>query len=224
MQDTVRALGLLAASRSKDKLHIAQKFRKGSFEIEKQLSRTCRKSIVIAIGGNVPGKWGHPRQTIEKAMQLLACCGLQRIQRSPIYRTTASGQIRQPPYLNLVVTAKCALSPRQLLGLAKSLERRSGRRLVGRNGPRPLDIDLIDYAGKVVNWPSLRSRPQLVLPHPLMSDRPFVLVPLADLLPHWRHPVSGLTADQLLRRQGGIHRLMLRREISRVDSPAHPCD
>jgi 7,8-dihydro-6-hydroxymethylpterin-pyrophosphokinase len=57
-----------------------------------------------------------------------------------------------------------------------------------------------------------------------MSDRPFVLVPLADLLPHWRHPVSGLTADQLLRRQGGIQRLMLRREISRVDSESHPCD
>ena len=178
----------------------------------------------MALGANVPGLWGDPYTTLQKAQQVLVFCGFRDIRVSPLYRTKGHGQIRQPPYLNLVLAAQCALSPRQIIDIAKQIERRSGRRLVGRNGPRPLDIDLIDYAGRIVNWPPARARAKLVLPHPLMAERPFVLAPLEDIAPLWRHPVFGLTARQLLRRQGGRHEIMLRREICRVDLNALTCN
>ena len=181
-------------------------------------------SVLLALGANVPGVWGGPYATLQNALLLLASEGFHNLKASPMYRTKAFGQVRQPPYFNLVVAAECALSPRQVLDIAKKIERRSGRRLVGRNGPRPLDIDLIDYAGRIVNWPGGHKRPKLMLPHPLIADRPFVLVPLCDLAPRWRHPVTGLSARQLLGRHGGLRQILLRREISRVDSVPDPCD
>lgn len=188
-------------------------------EKEKQLSFNCRKCIVLALGANVPGHWGNPQETLTKAIQLLACHGLKHTSVSPWYATKVYGQIRQPPFLNLVLVARqddgCALSPRQCIDIAKKLERMAGRRLLSRNGPRPLDIDLIDYAGRIINWHHGMKRPKLVLPHPLAAWRPFVLVPLADAAPKWRHPVLQLTARELLHRQGGRHRVMLRREMSR---------
>ena len=180
--------------------------------------------VILALGANVDGAWGAPEETLKRCLNVLKVQGFSAIRTSPLYLTRAHGAVRQPPYLNAVLQAICANTPRQTIELFKQNERCSGRRLVGRNGPRPLDIDLLDYAGRVVNWGAGHPRPKLVLPHPLLAERAFVLVPLVDLAPDWRHPVSGLTAHQLLIRQGGRRKFMLRREIFQVDHSLGSCD
>jgi 2-amino-4-hydroxy-6-hydroxymethyldihydropteridine diphosphokinase len=86
-----------------------------------------------------------------------------------------------------------------MLRLLKRIERRAGRRLGRRWGPRPLDIDILDYRGTRIGWPPRRREPgRLILPHPEMHRRVFVLVPLLEIAPHWRHPILGLGARALL--------------------------
>lgn len=179
---------------------------------------------LIALGANVQGAWGLPERTLGLCLERLAKEGFGKFLISPTYRTKALGAVRQPDYLNVVVQAANTNSPRETIALFKRLERLAGRQLRARNAARPLDIDLLDCAGKVVNWPAKHPRPQVVLPHPLLADRAFVLAPLADIAPYWRHPVCGLTARQLFHRLGGIRQSLHRREIFRVDPIRVPCD
>jgi 2-amino-4-hydroxy-6-hydroxymethyldihydropteridine diphosphokinase len=83
-------------------------------------------------------------------------------------------------------------TPRELLSAVKGIEKRLGRVPTFRNGPRVIDIDLLDVGGAV------RRRPYPVLPHPRLEGRRFVLAPLAEIAPRWRHPVTGETARRLL--------------------------
>jgi 2-amino-4-hydroxy-6-hydroxymethyldihydropteridine diphosphokinase len=122
---------------------------------------------------------------------------------SPLYETAAVGSARQPPYANAVAALDTSLPPAALLRVLKAIERKSGRRGGRPWGARTLDIDIVDYAGLVRNWRAGRggfARPgerPLVLPHPLAHARPFVLRPLLDVAPGWRHPVLGLSAREL---------------------------
>jgi 2-amino-4-hydroxy-6-hydroxymethyldihydropteridine diphosphokinase len=93
------------------------------------------------------------------------------------------------------------MAPARLLRLLKHIERRAGRKLAPPLSPRPVDIDILDFGGRRLNWPALRrERGRLVLPHPLLHVRSFVLVPLAEVAPTWRHPVLGYQARTLLAR------------------------
>lgn len=100
-----------------------------------------------------------------------------------------------PPYVNAVALIGTVLSPEALLALLHSIETEFGRdRSTGRakdNAPRPLDLDLLDYNGVIQQGPP-------ALPHPRMIERNFVLVPLADVAPDWRDPVSGRKVSELM--------------------------
>jgi 2-amino-4-hydroxy-6-hydroxymethyldihydropteridine diphosphokinase len=122
---------------------------------------------------------------------------------SPLYETAAVGNARQPPYVNAVALLDTHLSPEALLRVLKAIERRSGRRGGRPWGPRSLDIDIVDYGGLVKRWHGGQAdfgragaRP-LVLPHPLAHQRPFVLKPLLDIAPGWRHPALKLSGREL---------------------------
>lgn len=99
----------------------------------------------------------------------------------------------QPDFLNAVVTGRTLLPPLDLLGLLKRLEVRAGRNLPGEeNGPRPLDLDILLYGSERIRLPDL------VVPHPRLAERRFVLAPLADLLPDLVVPGTGRTVASLL--------------------------
>lgn len=164
--------------------------------------------IFVSLGANTKGCWGAPADTLYRTLRELERCGIVVVSCSRMYMTpphAAAGMM--PPFHNalVVIRANCGIG--SLLRIMKYLERKAGRRTTPRWGRRPLDLDIIDHGGRILNWPAPnRSGGPLVLPHPLMHGRGFVLVPLAEVAPHWRHPVLGRSAADLLRQTPALRR------------------
>jgi len=121
--------------------------------------------------------------------------GLRLKRASRLLLSAPFGRTDQPAFVNAVAEIGTGLPPQELLAKLHRIERMAGRRRTLRWGPRTLDLDLIDYHGRVSNPPR---RP--VLPHPGIASRIFVLAPIAEIAPRWRHPVTRLTAATMLRR------------------------
>lgn len=165
-------------------------------------------NCLISFGANAPSAWGMPPATLCNSLSILEQNQVYIIARSLIYRTPPHfGAGLMSEFYNAIVAAHTNLPIGSLLRLFKSIERKAGRRVRPRWSARPLDLDLIDYGSRILNWPGPnRAGGPLVLPHPLMHRRGFVLVPLVEVAPHWRHPVLGLTAGALLKRNPGLRR------------------
>lgn len=178
--------------------------------------------LILALGANLPGRWGDPREALRRARAELTAAGLRLVAASRIYTTAPVGPGRQAPYLNAVLVLEAHVAPAALLRLLKSLERRAGRRFAPHWGPRCLDIDVLDYSGRRIGRSSRRrERGRLVLPHPEMHRRAFVLVPLLEVAPRWRHPVLGVEARTLLARLEHRERAGVRQTL---DFAALACD
>jgi 2-amino-4-hydroxy-6-hydroxymethyldihydropteridine diphosphokinase len=122
----------------------------------------------LGLGSNLGDRRARLRQAVAALPDVVAV--------SPVYETEpVGGPAGQGPYLNMVVALETQLSPRQLLDLAHRLENDAGRVRTERHGPRTLDVDVLVVGGLCVD------EPDLVVPHPRMWERRFVLVPLADL-------------------------------------------
>jgi 2-amino-4-hydroxy-6-hydroxymethyldihydropteridine diphosphokinase len=107
----------------------------------------------------------------------------------------------------MVIGIHGSIGPGALLRLLKRLERRAGRRMCGHWKPRPLDLDILDFGGRIIGRRSRnRVAGRLLLPHPELHRRGFVLVPLMAAAPGWRHPVGGAHARQILARTRGLAR------------------
>lgn len=160
-------------------------------------------TIVLALGSNLTGRWGQPHESLARACRELEGAGLRIVKSSRLYKTAPVGGGRQPPYLNAVVVASGSIAPGSLLHLLKQTERRAGRRATPPMQARPLDIDILDFGGRRLNWPCRqRERGRLVLPHPLLHRRGFVLIPLMEVAPRWSHPVLGCRPGTMLARLG----------------------
>lgn len=155
---------------------------------------------IISLGSNAQSAHGNPAQTLKHVLATLERQLGPTFRASALYGSRPVGLGRQMWYVNAVARFHSTLPPAALLRYFKQLEREAGRRprASGRWAARPLDIDIIDFAGRVVGWhmPKTASRPgrapaSLMLPHPLCHLRAFVLLPLSDIEPHWRHPVLG---------------------------------
>lgn len=150
--------------------------------------------VIVAFGGNLDSVWGSPRETFNRAAIRMAENGVIWQGFSPLYRTAPIPAGAQPWFLNAVAVGESALAPHDLLAALLALEDEAGRVRQRRNEARPLDLDLIDHGGRRIGQPGDR----LTLPHPRLHERAFVLRPLADLLPDWRHPAGGQTIASLL--------------------------
>ena len=156
-------------------------------------------TVQLSLGANVRGRWGEPHASLLHACRELEAAGIEIVRRSNCYSTIPVGGGRQPRYVNAVITVRSGMAPAALLRLAKSIERRAGRKLAPRMTARPLDIDILDYGGRRMGHPGgQRPRGQLILPHPEMHKRAFVLRPLQDVAPHFQHSVSRRPIKALL--------------------------
>ena len=143
--------------------------------------------VALALGANI----GRPRSQLLAAVAALSRV-LGALSVAPLFRSAPVSSVAQPDFLNSVVVGRTTLGPRELLELAKRLEREAGRQPGPRHGPRPLDVDLLFCGGAVVD------EPDLVLPHPRLRERAFVLAPLAAVAPGHPLPPDGRTPAELL--------------------------
>lgn len=150
--------------------------------------------ILVALGSNSTGPWGTPRDTVARALRRLDGDGIALKKASQLLVTAPFGVTDQPDFVNAVAEIDTALSPEALLAHLHDIEREAGRERMLRWGPRTLDLDLVDYHGL------LRQAPPPVLPHPGIAERIFVLAPIAEIAPDWRHPETHLTAAAMLER------------------------
>ncbi|MDP9136676.1 MAG: 2-amino-4-hydroxy-6-hydroxymethyldihydropteridine diphosphokinase [Pseudomonadota bacterium] len=153
--------------------------------------------ILIGLGSNIDGPWGSPREMLREARRRLDRNGIAVERSSALVETAPLGMADQPNFLNAVVRLATQLVPEALLARLEEVERAAGRQRARRWGPRTLDLDLLDHDGLQL------ATDRLILPHPEIANRPFVLIPLAQIAPGWRHPVSGRTASELLSRLPG---------------------
>ncbi|MFC0279555.1 2-amino-4-hydroxy-6-hydroxymethyldihydropteridine diphosphokinase [Falsigemmobacter intermedius] len=179
------------------------------------------KRVIIAAGANLPVKPGKngpgasapegPCGTISRVAGQLESSGFKGLIASPVYRTPAFPAGSGPDYANAAFSALWSGSATEALAALHAIEAEAGRERLTRWGARTLDLDLIAVDNAVLpdragfdTWLNLpaadqirRSPDQLILPHPRLQDRAFVLVPVADVAPDWRHPVLGRTIREL---------------------------
>lgn len=149
--------------------------------------------IYIGLGANLPGTYKSPRLALEHACKTIKTQGVAITAASPVYVTSPVPASEQPDFCNAVIAVETALSPRQLLRLLQRIEEDMGRVRSAPNAERVIDLDLIAYDDKIIN------ETEMIVPHPRMHERAFVLHPLNDIAPGWVHPVTKKTIADLIR-------------------------
>lgn len=147
--------------------------------------------IFIAVGANLPSRFGTPRQACEAAYTALQAHGIKVVARSSWLETAPVPVSDQPWYVNGVARVETDLSPTALLALLHDIEAEMGRIRTFQNAPRVIDLDLLAYDDTVMDG-------NICIPHPRLSERAFVVLPLAEIAPHWRHPVTGVTIGAMV--------------------------
>jgi 2-amino-4-hydroxy-6-hydroxymethyldihydropteridine diphosphokinase len=167
--------------------------------------------MLVSFGGNLPGESGPPEVTIRAAMADIAAEIGPIAAASPLYHTPCFPAGAGPDYVNAAIRLHVPGDPATLLAALHDIEARHGRARAQRWGMRTLDLDLLAVGDLVLPDPAtqaawralspdlqrMRAPDELILPHPRLQDRAFVLVPLADVAPDWVHPVLGLSVVQM---------------------------
>ena len=147
--------------------------------IEQDILENPVKFVYLSLGSNL----GNKKNNIEKAKFKLLENNIRIVQSSSYYESLSWPNIKNPKFLNIVLKISTNLKPSKLLKICKIIEKDIGRKKSPKNSPRVCDIDIIDYKNKKINN-------DIILPHPRMNERNFVLFPLFQLNKDWTHPIS----------------------------------
>jgi 2-amino-4-hydroxy-6-hydroxymethyldihydropteridine diphosphokinase len=150
-------------------------------------------AVVVALGSNLPGGYASSEALLEAALAELPAAGLDLLARSGWWRSAAWPDPAGPEYCNGVAIVAASAGPEATLAALLRVESAFNRRRDQRNAPRTLDLDLIAFGRRALETPAL------TLPHPRAHERLFVMGPLAEIAPGWRHPALGRTAVDLAR-------------------------
>ncbi len=164
---------------------------------------------LLGLGANLPFDGIAPEETVRSAIEEISTDALTEVMVSKFYRSTPVPYTDQPDFVNCVIGGKSILTPVELMSLCQSIEKQFGRQRDGRWQARTLDIDVLTF-GEVIlpkasRWHQLMEEGRggkvvadLIIPHPRLHERAFVLKPLTDILPEWVHPVFKKTGLELL--------------------------
>ena len=146
------------------------------------------KHVYLSLGSNL----GDPVAHLKRALAELSEAGIRVVRVSPFYRTEPVDYRPQPWFVNGVAEIQTELLPLRLLSALQKIELKLGRRRTFLKGPRPIDLDILFYDNAVIRSATL------TVPHERLAERKFVLVPLCDLAPELRHPVTRRTVVEML--------------------------
>lgn len=159
------------------------------------MEKTFRGGVYIGLGANLPHPvHGAPPQTLRASLDRLAGREISVLRTSPLYRSAPVPASDQPWYVNAVAELATDLAADALLARLHAVEAELGRARTVVNAARSVDLDLLDFRGEIAPGGPGRA----ILPHPRMAGRGFVLRPLADLAPSWRHPATGASIRVLV--------------------------
>ena len=144
--------------------------------------------VYLALGSNL----GNKISNLIKTQQLIIESNIQILKSSSFYKTESWPNKKFPFYVNSVILVKTSFNPIKLFNIIKSIEIKIGRKKAIKNHPRVCDIDIIDFNKKI------KKSEKLILPHPRIQDRLFVLKPLSEIDPNWIHPVLNKKPYELI--------------------------
>jgi 2-amino-4-hydroxy-6-hydroxymethyldihydropteridine diphosphokinase len=149
-------------------------------------------SVYVGLGANVPSSVGAPETTIQMAILGMLDYKIMPTRVSPFYISAPVPKSDQPWYVNAVAEVVTGLSPVHLMQALLDIEKTFGRVRSVKNAPRLLDLDLLDYDGRTLLDGIVTT------PHPHLHERAFVLHPLRDIAPEWKHPETGINIHALI--------------------------
>lgn len=176
-----------------------------------QIKSMTGNNALIALGSNANSLWGDSTETIQKSMHIVGIALAGNVAQSALYTTPAFPAGTGPDFVNAAIRVQTTLNAAVIMQALHDIEADAGRKRVVRWGQRTLDLDLIALDDMVrpdadthQKWRDLpldqqvKTTPdQLIIPHPRLQDRSFVLVPLADIAPDWVHPLLNLSVTQM---------------------------
>jgi len=162
--------------------------------------------IVMNIGSNLNSIYGTRFDNIKKSISFLIQYKIKILKISSFYETPSYPNSNYPKFINITVTVDFKKSVIELLKIIKIIEKKMGRISIFKNQPRVCDIDIIDFNKLIIN------KKKLQIPHKMAHLRNFVLYPLKEIFPNWRHPISNKTINALIKNLS----IKMRNEITRL--------
>ncbi len=151
------------------------------------MSEDLAKSIYLGIGSNL----GNKRKNIEKSKFNLITNNIKILKCSSYYESLSWPDPNNPKFLNIVLEIETYFGPLELFRKCKKIEEKLGRKKLPKNSPRECDIDIIDFR-------NMKTTGELILPHPRMNTRNFVLLPLFEINKRWKHPILKVNIRELI--------------------------
>tara|TARA_B100001123_G_C15089329_1_gene938978 strand:+ start:130 stop:642 length:513 start_codon:yes stop_codon:yes gene_type:complete len=152
--------------------------------------------IILGIGSNLPSTFGDRFKNIILAISYLETQGIKILKKSSFYETPSYPDSEKPKFINIVALVETHLPPVDLMSVLVFIEEKLERKRNKKNDPRTCDIDIIDYNGQVANFNYKNL--DVTLPHGKAANRNFVLIPLNEIIPEWKHPKTNETIDVLI--------------------------